>query len=366
MYQDHPEMDIREVVQNIFLVVDPKTGKVERSSPKKVQLEGSYTSKMYISSYDNRVVVQGNPSKWNRRDNLFGIKSIDECVLIINEILEDNGLPPFTKNETAKYYQSPEDKRSVRVADGAIFTRADWTTNYEVGKGNEQAVLRALSTQAVGRAKLPHHYPNGMTTEWGAGSQFWYLKAYNKAHEMARLLKKNNPTGEDRKYLEKLIKHCENTGIVRLELECKSKFLKRNNLCYYGDTSEKHFMPHLYKIEQIWEKLQMNPHKYESISDQLIKREICTNTQSANSTQSYWYQWKYGEVLDKAKSQYHVHRSRLMQIGIDIAIPHDPTKNMPEIELSKPVQVRYSMPPTWYEMPNASGRNIGVSAGALH
>ena len=242
----------------------------------------------------------------------------------------------------------------------------DLTKNYEVGQGNEQSVLRALASQSVGRGKLPHHYTNGMTTEWGAGSQYWYLKAYNKANELARLLKKHKPTGEDKRYIENLIRHCKEVGIIRLELELKSKFLKRNNLCYYGDISEKLLMPHLYKIEQLWEKLEMNPHKYESISDQLIKQEICSNTQSANSTQSFWYQWKHGETFDKSKSQYHVHRSRLASIGIDISIPHDPTKVMPEIQFRKPIEVRHSLPPSWYSMPSCISQSPDTDLALAH
>ncbi len=231
-------------------------------------------------------------------------------------------------------------------------TRIDYTTNFEVGKGNEIAVLRALSTQSVGKGKKPHHYANGMTTEWGNGSKYWYLKAYNKTHELARSLRKNKPTGENRNYLEKLIRHCQKTGIVRLEFECKSKFLKRNNLSQYGFTNEKLFKPHLYKIEQIWEKLQMNPNKYVSISEQLQEQNICKSMHAANTTESYWLRWKNGVAIDKSKTQYRVHRTRLLQIGIDISIPHDPTKNMPEIELKKPIEVRYSLPPIWYQMPN--------------
>nr|AKN36250.1 hypothetical protein [Vibrio splendidus] len=59
-------------------------------------LEGSYSTKLTIRCNGTRVRVEGNPSRWQRMDNLFGLQTLDECVAIYNHILASYNLPPFT------------------------------------------------------------------------------------------------------------------------------------------------------------------------------------------------------------------------------------------------------------------------------
>ena len=91
---------------------------------------------------------------------------------------------------------------------------------------------------------------------------------------------------------------------------------------------------------------------YETIAEQLIAQGICNSTQSANATEAYYMKWLHGGNIDRSKRQYHVHRSRLLQIGADIAIPYDATRLPPQIRSSEVINLRSAPVPNWYRMPS--------------
>jgi hypothetical protein len=90
---------------------------------------------------------------------------------------------------------------------------------------------------------------------------------------------------------------------------------------------------------------------YETIAEQLIKTGVCKSTQSANATESYALKWLHGSPLDKNKSQYHVHRSRLLELGLDISMPHDVSRLPPQIRSSEIIDLKLAVVPDWYQMP---------------
>ncbi|MCL7708226.1 Replication-associated protein G2P, partial [Enterobacter kobei] len=61
------------------------------------QHKGSFCDQVSISIKGSILKMSGNPSRWNRLDNLFGHTSVDACVQVYNRILNDLGLPEFTK-----------------------------------------------------------------------------------------------------------------------------------------------------------------------------------------------------------------------------------------------------------------------------
>ena len=101
--QDHKPDNffIPHVGQYINYRVDLKTGSTSESIGD-LHFEGSYSSSLMIRSDGFRVSVYGNPSRWNRIDNLFGLKTLDDCMAVYNHILQGLGLPEFTK--CTKYY----------------------------------------------------------------------------------------------------------------------------------------------------------------------------------------------------------------------------------------------------------------------
>jgi II/X family phage/plasmid replication protein len=355
MYQIHQEK-LPLVGGNAFLPIDLETGETsEQPNVFNKQYEGSFTSTLRIRCDGHKVVVRGNPSRWNRIDNLFGLQTIDECVLVYNQILAKLGLPPFTKN-TKVIMMPSKTGTHTRVGNGAVITHLDFTTNHYVGYGKEQTFLKALSTQSINRSIPAYLYPNENTVEWfsknfqGNGSSFRYVKCYTKAADLIRNERKRCSKQDHQAidYYTKLINYCIQMGVVREEHSYKSKFLKNYKLDLYGITKENDFDQLNNCITEIRKRLEVTHMKYELISDQLLAQDICKSRQAANSTQNYYSLWLHGHQLEKQSTQYRVHKARLKQLGIDISIKLDISRSPLRLVASEVIEVRPLPKPDWY------------------
>ncbi len=360
--QTHPEGGLPLVGDEMICAVDLETGERLRESPNMKRLEGSYSSKLSIRCDGFSVTVDGNPSRWHRLDNLFGLRMLDEAIGVYNAILDGFDLPPFTKNTRFAWQQGKDGQKAHRVGNGARFQRVDWTENLEVGPDNELPFIRALSTQSIGKGKHPQLYSNGQTVDWARRSTLWYLKAYNKAYELREHLTKGQKKQlikEDLDYLENLIEYCEQYGIVRVEKEFKNAFLKRKNLCFYGEASEIDFYEYLNDIEEIVERVEMATVDYETIADQLLEKGIVTSRQSANATQGYALAWLHGQNLKQTmgRSQFYEHKRRLRALGLDISNPCEVTR-LPQITREREIFVRPALPPAWYRHPEKTNLRL--------
>lgn len=353
--QNHLDGGLPIISKTINPIIDPETNELIRIYYPKKKLSGSFSSSIDISCDGFKVYVHGNPSRWNRYDNLFGFKTFDECIRVYNLVLAEFGLPPFTKNTGMSSFQGRDGSSVNYVPNGAVFSRVDWTQNNYVGKGNEDAFLRGLSTQSVGRQK-PNLYTNGKTVDWGKGSTLWYLKDYNKGHELGLGLKRKrqNESKEYIDYLERLIVHCAEQGTVRSEKEFKNDYLKKLNLNLYGKITEKDFIPYLNDINKILERIDMSTSDYTTIAEQLLKSGAVDTERKASKTCDVAFQWLHGSDVILKKSQYFEHKRRLKYIGIDISIPFDASKRMPQIKNEREISFGLSMPPTWYRMPQVA------------
>jgi II/X family phage/plasmid replication protein len=343
------------VGNELITAINLETGEPVRESPNMKRIEGSYSSNLLIRCDGFTITVEGNPSRWHRLDNLYGLRTFEEAIQIYNSILVDYGLPPFTKNTQLEWLQSEDGHRASRVGDGARFLRVDWTQNLEVGPDNQLPFIRALSSQSVGKGKPPLLYPNGQTVDWGRKSTLWYLKAYSKAYELREHMTKSRTKHlkpEEIEYLEKLIHYCEQYGIVRTEKEFKSAFLKRKNLCYYGITQEIDYLDYLTDIDDIVGTIEMATVNYETIADQLLEKNIVASRQAANATQGYALSWLHGMNLKKTmgRRQFYEHKRRLLSLGLDISHPCEVTR-LPQITREREIVVRPALPPSWYRMP---------------
>ncbi|MCD6678950.1 hypothetical protein LT013_17615, partial [Vibrio cholerae] len=167
MQQDYPDGGLPFVGTHVIERVDLETGEKLPPSVNQKLLEGSYSTKLTIRCNGNRVRVEGNPSRWQRMDNLVGLTTLDECVEIYNNVLAKYDLPPFTKNTRVFHRQSPDGKSSSLIGNGAEITLIDWTRNHTVGQGKEASFIRGMSSVQIGRGREPKFYPNGMTCNWG-------------------------------------------------------------------------------------------------------------------------------------------------------------------------------------------------------
>lgn len=346
--------------EHIYYRVNLKTGQ-STEHVQDLKHEGSYSSVLLVKCNGHNVSVYGNPSRWNRIDNLYGLKTLDECIAVYNHILEGLGLPPFTKCKHFNFKQSQNGKATHdKHYDGAIIKHIDFTRNLAVGLGNEQAYLKGLSTQSIGKSVPPFLYPDENTVEWyGAnmqklkGSTIRYIKVYAKTSDLLRNQRKlcKGVTDEDYQYFDDLLQFTVTNGVIREEHSFKREYLKRNNLCAYGLFKETDFLDELQVITNIRKRLEVNNMKYETVAQQLLDQGICTNTQSANATQNYYSMWLHGQYMDKTKKQFRVHKSRLLQLGIDISIKLDITRAPLRLKEAQIIEVREIAAPDWYKHP---------------
>ncbi|WP_041067153.1 hypothetical protein [Thiolapillus brandeum] len=92
--QEHPEGGLPVVGKEMITKYDLQTGQILRDSPNSKPLEGSYSTYLLVRCDGSKVSVEGNPSRWQRPDNLFGLQTFDDCIQVYNLVLKDLGLPP--------------------------------------------------------------------------------------------------------------------------------------------------------------------------------------------------------------------------------------------------------------------------------
>lgn len=365
MQQDHPQGGLPLVGTHVIERIELETGEHLPPSVNQKILEGSYSTKLTIRCDGTRVRVEGNPSRWQRMDNLFGLQTLDDCVAVFNNVLTRYGLPPFTKNTDVQYRQSPNGKSAQLVGNGAEITAIDWTVNHEVGQGKEQSFIRGMSSMQIGRGRKPKLYPDGHTCNWGEGSTWMMTKLYNKAVELKRHLlkeqRRKDGVSDDRlSYIESLINYCEQHGVVREEHSLRQALIKRHNLQFYGRVTEADFNPHLQDIEKAMNTIQISHDEHQSIAHQLLAAGAVQTLRQANTTMSYFSLWQHGSDLREmlSQSQFYEHKARLKAIGIDIGQQFDVSRMCPTLRRSETIEVKPLPIPNWYHMPVVSQSNV--------
>lgn len=357
------DFDLPQVVDIVIETICARTGQRLSTRQPQFKHDGSFSTAIHIKVEGRKLTVDGNPSRIDRLDNLFGFTSIEQCIAVYNRILAEYNLPPFTRCTTWQI-RSVEDGKSVRsavVSDGACIDRIDLTTNRTVGEGNVLPYLRALSTQRIGYS-IGHLYPNGRTVDWKSvkgNVRLQYRKAYDKAFEIAdKLLPKvKKLLGEDSPefmYIQQVYDFCIQAGVVRMEQELKQEFLIKHQLHFWGLFDEDKFQSLHDEFLACDSRLQVTAMEHQTIADKLLAEGIVKDIRSANSTAAYVYSWMAGNTFDFAKSQVKVVRARLRKIGIDIANPSDGTRH-PAMFVKRCEEVVTSdvLPiPAWYKRPN--------------
>lgn len=341
-YQDYP-FDLPLVADILVRRFDAETEELLSESAPAFFAEGSYCTVFRIHVCGRRITVDGNPSRLNRLDNVFGLDTLDDCMRVINALLIERGLPAMTKCKTIQRLQNGD-----AVVDGAVFQRLDVTSNFYVGQGNERAYLRGISSQRY-RNSIAYLYPDGNTCVWTpkggekAGREM-YPGIYNKAAELdAHLLPKVKRTyGEDSdeyRYVKALRDWCASVGMLRAEIKLRSEWLKKKRLCLWGRFDEKELVDIHKGFLMTGDRLQVNNFDVLTVADQLLAERIVESRKAAMTTAGYVALWQCGQQFDFNKSAVQEHRARLRQIGIDIKLPFDATrhgvvfiKNVREVE----------------------------------
>jgi len=358
IHQDHDERlpflgDTRE------LVIDVESGETLTERQPAFQHKGSFSTSLSIRISGGRVTVKGNPSRINRIDNLVGYKSVDECVSVYNQILLSHGLPPFTKCTKTFQLLNVGTGKYMTTSDGATIQELHITTNKTVGKGNEQDYLRGISTQRY-RNSIPRLHSNGTTVDWlsvKGNASLIYPSIYIKHHELAlhqidKIKRLHGVESSEYKYIQDVYALCLNLGVVRFEQKLKSRYLRRENLQFWGLSDFSTLNKIHTEFLNIDKTLSINAMTYQSIADLLKKESICKSTASANATASYYFMWLHGQRFNLQKSAVKVHRSRLRKLHIDIAEKCDTTKHTAvRIKEVREITVQEMAIPDWYVMP---------------
>lgn len=254
--------------------------------------------------------------------------------------------------------QRAENQKQTWLADGACIKHVDFTRNLSIGQGNEHDYLRALASQTLGRSIKPYLYPNGNTVDWFGknltqnGSTHRYVKCYVKAIDLERHQKKIQRCSkhDEHDYYQRVIDYCHQNGVVREEHSFKNRWLKDQCLFAYGLVKESQFAPYLTCIDDIRKRLEVSHVDQTTIADDLLEMGVVKARQAANATQMYYLLWLNGSELKK-NSQYYVHRSRLLELGIDIAVPCDLTRTPIQFKEPKVIEVKPLPVPDWYKSP---------------
>lgn len=334
-----------------------ESGEASALSQPTFQHKGSFCDVISISIRGSVLRVSGNPSRWGRLDNLFGLQTVDACVAVYNRILISLDLPEFTKCTRLMPRQGKENESVSSVVDGACIRELHITSNRAVGKGNEDAYLSGLSTLPY-RNSIPRLHSNGKSVDWLSkkGNAFLiYPTVYNKAHELllhsiSKIKSKFGELSTEYMYITKIINYCTDYGVVRFEQKLKSRFLQKHNLLYWGLSDYSQLTPIHEQFIHLDKTLSVTAMDFDTISEHLISQGIVDSTRSANTTAMYAIQWMHGHSFNFNKKQVQTHRARLRKIGIDIAQRFNISKFTPVIVKEKrEVIVSDCIIPDWYQ-----------------
>lgn len=311
-------------------------GECEHTTLKAFQVEGSFDSSCYLRCDGSKVDFIGNPSRWGRPDNVFGY-TFSECVLIINGILADKGLPPFTPGNKSYRLSKGGGKGEIKHHwSGATISRLDITQNYITGSPEQaHSFLRWLSTQKLGR-KQTKVYGDCTTVDFGAGSKRYYFKVYNKGVELLKHSKAKDADGFKKERLEEIDRIANwvtEQGLVRAELTIKSKALHDLNCYYLGDIDMSVIEAEFKRHTQVFERADA---EHDFLSE-LPRATLAT-----------YRMWQAGDDLraKMGKSQYYAHRKALLPFGVDIAIPSSVVRFEPKTRV---ITLASATPPDWYQ-----------------
>ncbi len=362
IYQDF-DFELPLVADRAYQNIDTETGEGGAICQPSWQHEGSFCTSIKIRISGNRLTVSGNPSRYGRLDNLFGLKSLDECVTVYNRVLHTLGLPEFTKC-TKVWHMTDKVSGSAKLrqmTDGAVIKEIHVTSNRAAGEGCSDDYLKGLSTLNY-RNSVPRLHTNGKTVDWlskkGAANLI-YPSVYDKAHELGlhllpKVLRKYGPESSEVEYVRDVIRFCSENGIVRFEQKIKGRQLTRMNARYWGLFDESVFQPLQSEFLSIDERLQVEAMTLESISERLISTGTVDTTRAANTTAMYAIQWMHGQKFDLEKKAVQTHRARLRKIGIDIAHACDISRFSPVyVVKAKKVEVQEVSAPSWYRHADA-------------
>lgn len=180
---------------------------------------GSHDSSLQIRITDSLVELSFNPSRWSRRDNLFG-RSIEQSLQLVDTILASLDQPPLDPGQVIT-----RNDGSTGVV-GAVITRLDVTENYTTGSAyNLTDYLVQKSRIVIGRLRTQRKF-NTVYYQ----SKLRTLKIYPKHKELRQQQIPKATTERQKHHLQQLSDRCESLGLARHEVRMNHDYLRRSGL----------------------------------------------------------------------------------------------------------------------------------------
>lgn len=347
IYQSHTALgdELPKLNDGCFVRYDIH-GAHESTTLKKLKIEGSHETGIFVRCDGQTVHFEGNVSKFGRQDNVFGFSFID-CIARINAILSSLGLPPFTAGTG---FRSQANDRIQYT--GARITRLDLTNNFQSGSPeNAYAFMRHLAMQQAARLKTGVH-GKGETVDFGRGSRRVYSKAYLKAPELLRHMKKQ-PKGEETSYsvpfdpyITQLAAWCDSVGLVRFETTYKSTYLIDNAQNFLGGLDMRCLELDFIQRQEVFTRSNCEADELSSLD---------------KNTLACYRMWQAGDDITAKfkKTQFYKHRAALLPHGVDIAIKSNVVGFQPRVKV---IQLSQCPAPDFYQLPQSSTSFIRLAA----
>lgn len=338
IYQAHEGGSLPFINDGAFVRYD-SNGEHECTTLKKLKIEGSHETGVFIRCDGDTVWFEGNVSRFGRPDNVFGF-SFAQCLNRINALCVGLGLPAFTPGKKM-YVKTPQGEKPIYT--GARITRLDITQNFFAGSSdNASAFMRYLSMQQASRLKTGT-YGEGETVDFGRGSRRVYSKAYLKHAELLRYKKKSKSNQTQYStpydpYIENLSDWCKSVGLVRFETTYKSTYLIDNFQNFLGCIDMNTLTIDFQKRQEVFTRASC---EIDNLSD-LDKASLAV-----------YRMWQAGDDLASkySKTQFYHHRLKLLPYGIDIAVKSNVINFTPKTRVIKLAPAEM---PSFYQLPSST------------
>lgn len=382
------------VIGSEFIVsTSLETGEIVSQSVTGFQHEGSFDTRIHVRCDGEAIFVSGNPSAYNRMDNLFGVRSMVEAVKVYNAVLRLLGLPEFTlpgehqvpPNSSAWVRWDPDPKQLAQGFSGFLSGGGRQSAFYDTlladGRPRITAVhltVNLATSDPVGfirqmsayvyKGKPGFLYPNGRSVDWPIAkglqreySRRVYHKYYDKVYELECKLaglhvqKKRDPLNLVLRtrinYLQKLLAWARPHGIVRREVGLKSTDIISRGLIHIENWSLERMANVIYPY-QFHNKLKTENTRLDNIYDDLIALEYSHAISSkASMLHRSWINGDDVRQLAGSRQTFDRYRNILLSFGVDIAQPC----NISRLTLrAERFTWSHLQPPDWYLQPGHS------------
>lgn len=322
---------------------DLDTGEITKEWVTRHVVKGSFDTSLTIRSDGTGLEVSGNPSRFARKDNVFGFSKVSDCIALYNSVLRSLGLPEFSDNpstNTGHAFQYQRGSGAVMPDYSVVIRRIDITQNYVTGSMDDSLAFVRYLGQLQHQGKKPLVFPTGVS--WGSGSRYTKFKYYLKGPEF-----RQHKSAKDMcAYSKRLADWLDTSGLIRFEVRFGSTFLRRHGL-HRPEKWGFQEMSDLLDKYQPHKKMGVNLSSYQEIRRDLIEAGLPKNR--AERAQQAAFAWLNGHEFipgqTMSKSAFYRLRSDLRMVGIDIGQPCDVSALPLRI---REVTLQPAIAPAWY------------------